>query len=125
MESVERGRKILTELITKPTNSKKESILELKKEIIAAKKSGKTWKEIADALRSAEIETSVQTLSATFPMKKKRKEETKKEVVKKIETKSVAGTTEKKNVFASGNSNISADGSFKITPDRDVFKKSN
>ena len=124
MESVEKGRKILTELITKPTNSKKESILELKKEIIAAKKSGKTWKEIADALRSAEIETSVQTLSATFPMKKKRKEETKKEVVKKIETKSVAGT-EKKNVFASGNSNISADGSFKITPDRDVFKKSN
>ena len=27
MESVEKGRKILTELITKPTNSKKESII--------------------------------------------------------------------------------------------------
>ena len=124
MESVEKGRKILTELITKPTNSKKESILELKKEIIAAKKSGKTWKEIADALRTAEIETSVQTLSATFSIKKKKKEATKKDTTKKVETKAAA-SIEKKNVFASGNSNISADGSFKITPDRDVFKKSN
>ena len=123
MASLEKGRKVLTELITKPTESKRESILELKKEIIAAKKSGKTWKEIADALRTAEIETSVQTLSATFSIKKKKKEASKKET-KKIETKA-ASMTEKKNVFASGNSNISADGSFKITPDRDVFKKSN
>ena len=124
MESVEKGRKILTELITKPTNSKKESILELKKEIIAAKKSGKTWKEIADALRSAEIETSVQTLSATFPMKKKKKGATKKDTTKKVETKAAANI-EKKDIFASGKSNIAADGSFKITPDRNVFKKSN
>ena len=124
MASLEKGRKVLTELITKPTESKRESILELKKEIIAAKKSGKTWKEIADALRTAEIETSVQTLSATFSIKKKKKEATKKETTKKVETKATTGV-EKKDIFASGKSNISADGSFKITPDRDVFKKSN
>ena len=38
MASLEKGRKVLTELITKPTESKRESILELKKEIITAKK---------------------------------------------------------------------------------------
>lgn len=130
MDSIKKAKEILTALATTKEEkaSARSSIKELKEEIRAARKAGKKWKEIALALESAGVKATPQALSSLCSIKKKKtikEDTTKKELTKKIETKAVAGPTEKKNVFASGNSNILADGSFKITPDRDVFKKSN
>ena len=129
MDSIKKAKEVLTELAktTEEKSSARSPIKALKNEIRAARKSGKTWREIAIALESAGVKTTTQALSSLCSIKKKKtikEDTTRKETTKKVETKAAA-SIEKKNIFASGKSNIEADGSFKITPDRDVFKKSN
>ena len=74
MDSIKKAKEVLTELAktTEEKSSARSPIKALKAEIRAARKSGKTWKEIAIALESAGVKTTTQALSSLCSIKKKR-----------------------------------------------------
>ena len=128
MDSIKKAKEVLAALAT--TNEEKasarSSIKVLKDEIKAARKSGKTWKEIATALQGVGVKTTPQAISSLCSIKKKStanekiasKKETKNDVKKpQVVQQPAQAQAQKKNV-----NGVNDDGSFTMPKDRNLFK---
>ncbi len=100
---IDKARTALTDLSIKE-NAKTNSALikALKKEILVARKKGKTWSEISEALAQANIKTTPALLSIVFNSEKSKKngEKTNKNTTKKTERTSKTQTKNNENAVA-------------------------
>lgn len=123
MDTLEEAKKALTALTRKTSGSEKkksaEIILKLKKEITAARASGKTWKEIQEVLARTGVKTTIPALSKKFSFKKGSEKAQKKEVNKEVKNAVVQKPVVQKPVVQKHG--INEDGSFEMPKDRNLF----
>ena len=123
MDTLEEAKKALTALTRKTSGSEKkksaEIILKLKKEITAARASGKTWKEIQEVLAGTGVKTTIPALSKKFSFKKEKEKVQKKEVSNEVKNPVIQKPVVQKP--AGQQKGISEDGSFEMPKDRKIF----
>lgn len=124
MDSIKKAKEVLTELAktTEEKSSVRSPIKALKNEIRAARKSGKTWREIAIALESAGVKTTTQALSSLCSIKKKRttnEDKGEKKAQKIIQVQQQTKTIERHVL----KENAARKGEFALKEDVDIFTK--